>query len=171
MYFAFRSARQAERNLALQEVAASRNDKRLEIDYQLQIQDWVTQVIRAMSDAYVLGEFQDDNDFERRRIEAMASLTSLLDQGRMFFPNIDADWGKEKPIAFQGLRHEILDPIKKSFDLVKRMKELKTGQRESMAELFFKRRQEFVSIAHKELSPKDRDQFFKTLSGNKFKSK
>ena len=152
-YFAVTSNRRAKKNLS--------------IDYQFKIQEWVSKVIETKSDAFVLSEYSDDGDFERQRIEVLAKLTSLLDQGRMFFPNIDADWGSEKPVAYQGLRHEILDPIKASFDLVKGMKGLNELQRGATSETFLKFRREFVSIAHDELSPKDRDQFFKRLDGSK----
>lgn len=147
--------------------ANRRSRKNLEIDYHLKIQSWADRVIVSISEAFILGEFEDDKDFERQRIKVMSDLTALLDQGRMFFPNVDADWGKEKSIAFQGIRHEVLDPIKASFDLVKKMKGLDREKRSNMSELFFRRRQEFVSLVHKELSPTERNLFFKYLSAKK----
>jgi hypothetical protein len=164
IYFALRSSKQGERNLAIQEETAKRNDKALEIGYRLKVQDWVSQVIDCMADAYILSEYEKvDTDFERQRIGVMADLTSLLDQGRMFFPNIDADWGNDKPVAYQGLRQDILNPIKASFDLVKGMKGLTASEISALGPILVKFRREFVSYSHDKLLLKDREQFFNNL--------
>lgn len=41
----------------------------------------------------------------------LAKLSSLIESGRFYFPNIDRKdgFGKQKPIAYQGYRNVILD--------------------------------------------------------------
>jgi len=48
----------------------------------------------------------------------MASLSALIEQGRFLFPNIDrdAEFGKEKPPAYRGLRNLALDFLVASYN-------------------------------------------------------
>lgn len=45
------------------------------------------------------------------KIENLCRLSSLIEQGKFYFPNINKHdgFGKEKPIAYQGYRNVILD--------------------------------------------------------------
>lgn len=53
------------------------------------------------------------------RASDLANLSSLIEQGRFFFPNIDRNdnFGHEKPIAYRGYRNLALDFLVASYNL------------------------------------------------------
>ncbi len=54
--------------------------------------------------------FTAESDYERTRLGLMRDLSSCIDQGRLFFPNLRTDkHGHDKPSAYQGYRHPVLD--------------------------------------------------------------
>jgi hypothetical protein len=63
---------------------------------------------------------------EADRIGDLARLSSLIECGRFYFPNIDKKdgYGKEKPLAFQGYRNLVLDYLVASFNILKRKEDL-----------------------------------------------
>lgn len=81
-----------------------------------QVREWASEVIDALSVAAGLCALSAnrlaDGELFMRRWEMMSTLSSLLDRGRMFFPNTYREgYGTHKPAAFQGLRPQILDVI------------------------------------------------------------
>ncbi len=51
-----------------------------------------------------------DHDLKMKKL---SKLSSLIEQGRFYFPNIDRGdgFGKDKPSAYQGYRNIVLDTL------------------------------------------------------------
>jgi hypothetical protein len=90
-------------------------------------------------------------NMETEREKSLAFLSSQIEIGRFFFPNITATngFGSEKPLAYQGYRNLSLDFLVYSYNILKRQdyqnnhKELEVFQRE------------FTSIVFNIINPKD----------------
>ena len=91
------------------------------------IRTWAEAAVETMSDAIVLCEYDprqlEKGEFYDRRQKIRARLWSLIDRGRFFFPNYDPKntpkIGQDKPTAYQGYRHEVLDQLVFSVRVVK----------------------------------------------------
>jgi hypothetical protein len=58
--------------------------------------------------------------YEKQKDDLLSHLSSKIEIGRFYFPNLAYDYGTEKPVAYQGLRHNVLDFLVFSFDLFMR---------------------------------------------------
>ncbi len=83
------------------------NTKKYELTYQYynDILIWHNQVIEVLTSL----KLNDTNDELKKQM--LVKLSSLIESGRFYFPNIDRKdgFGKQKPIAYQGYRNVILD--------------------------------------------------------------
>lgn len=83
------------------------NTKKHELTYQYynDILIWHNQVIEVLTSL----KLNDTNDELKKQM--LVKLSSLIESGRFYFPNIDRKdgFGKQKPIAYQGYRNVILD--------------------------------------------------------------
>jgi hypothetical protein len=67
-------------------------------------------------------------EFEKVRLQTMRDISSCIDQGRLFFPNLDHDnpnrdldkHGLPKPDAYKGFRHPALDCLVLTYDLLRK---------------------------------------------------
>ena len=86
------------------------------------------------------------------RASDLANLSSLIEQGRFFFPNIDRkdNLGHEKPIAYRGYRNLALDFLVASYNL---FHEPLSERRAAEAELL---QRYFTSIVFEIVSPEKR---------------
>lgn len=58
-------------------------------------------------------------EYEKCRLGTMRDISSCADQGRLFFPNLPDDkHGREKPAAFQGYRHPVLNCLVYTYELL-----------------------------------------------------
>lgn len=149
--------------------SAKRTDKALELQYLSKIYDWSKDVINTLSEACSLGIFDPERMpegyFFMKRCEVYTKLSSLLDQGQLFFPNYDIPFGKEKPTAYQGIRREILDPIKDAVILVEKMNYLKKDNNESLSKELKNKKRDFVSEIQNVIGPREHELFFQELRG------
>jgi hypothetical protein len=54
--------------------------------------------------------FTAESEYEKARLELMRDVSSCIDQGRLFFPNLKVDkQGQDRSAAYQGYRHPVLD--------------------------------------------------------------
>ena len=84
----------------------------IENDYTESLLEWHFQVIEVLirlRGGTVLSA-------EQRKLD-LARLSALIEQGRFFFPNIKADFGKDKPPAYRGYRNLALDMLVASYNL------------------------------------------------------
>ena len=81
---------------------------------------WGNRAIDALNRSAMLARtrelHQNDNSFKGAQFNMAVGLSTLVDQGRMFFPNIAPDAkGAEKEGAFRGFRPPILDALMFAF--------------------------------------------------------
>lgn len=112
VYAAWRIARRADQiNDSMRRVASVATLQ----DWRRDIREWAAQVIGEMSalESQVLAS--------EDAIARSPRLSALLDCGRMFFPNRDKDkYGLDKPPAYRGWRHAVLDPIEATIGVAAR---------------------------------------------------
>lgn len=83
---------------------------------------WGSQVTDAMNliMSYVDEGIFFNQEMNKERAMLLAKLSSLMDIGRMYFPNVDPDLhGVKKEAAFRGYRTKILSIINEFFNAVK----------------------------------------------------
>lgn len=89
--------------------------KKYEYSYQLykDVLDWYIKVMDVFS---VLRQAELD---KTQKKSCLAKLSSLIEIGRFYFPNIDKGdgYGQNKPIAYRGYRHVALDFLVYAYQL------------------------------------------------------
>jgi hypothetical protein len=93
-------------------------------DVLAQVRAWGDQVVDILSDASSLCALDPNElapgEFALRRADLISRASSLLDRGRLFFPNTARKtYGVAKPSAFQGLRPPILDLLFVAYKLTR----------------------------------------------------
>lgn len=83
------------------------NTKKYELTYQYynDVLIWHNQVVEVLTS---LRLNETNNELKK---QMLSKLSSLIESGRFYFPNMDRKdgFGKQKPIAYQGYRNVILD--------------------------------------------------------------
>jgi hypothetical protein len=78
---------------------------------------WSNRAIDSMSRIDALCRYSADDlepgEFNRRKADLAAEVSAILDQGRIFFPNVQAE-GREDPTS-KGLRPRILDELRLAY--------------------------------------------------------
>jgi hypothetical protein len=155
----------------------SRRQTRLEVEaLRLQrdsdIAGWSNRAIGALCEAEMLlkREFRASTskaDYELKRLSIMAVLSACVDEGRLYFPNVENDsYGLHKESAYRGFRHAALDQLVGAYDLLKSVRyeddldaDLKTRRKSVTAH-----KREFVSLVQSEIDPKRRVFFLGRLA-------
>lgn len=76
--------------------------------------DWGNAAIETMGEAAALAHSNHltEADFKSQRLDVARRLSTLVDRGRMFFPNVDAHThGTDRDTAYRGNRPPILDAL------------------------------------------------------------
>jgi len=106
------------------------------------------------------------NEFEKRRFEVLADLSSGIDRGRMFFPNThDGKLGLNKESAYQGHRHPVLDPLVWTYELLSKTSHSAPGdasERKKVRDQAIDFKRDFVSKVQSEVDPRRRITFLKS---------
>jgi hypothetical protein len=97
----------------------------------------------------------DKAGYEKERFTIMRELSSCIDQGRLYFPNINKDsYGLHKESAFQGMRHLALDCLVWTYDLLRNESGYdKTDDFDGRRAEVTKYKREFVSEVQSEVDP------------------
>lgn len=132
--------------------------------------EWASGVVRSLEEAIhlcLVDPKQSPDLFFQRRLELMAALSALLDQGRWFFPNLEDDaHGADNEPAFRGYRQGVLNLIAKSYTLIKSYNfKIQTPNWPIKAALVANERN-FVSIIQSIVDPRRREEEFKHLVGS-----
>jgi hypothetical protein len=93
--------------------------------------------------------------YEKIRLETMRDISSCADQGRLFFPNRLDDHGRDKPAAFQGHRHPVLDCLIFTYELLAdaaRRQDVRAFDADRDQVTHYKRH--FISLVQSELDPR-----------------
>jgi hypothetical protein len=86
----------------------------IESDYSNQLLTWHASVIDVLTELSWNAEQRNDD----KKFSLLPRLSSLIEQGRFFFPNIDPhSYGTEKPPAYRGYRNLALDFLVATYNL------------------------------------------------------
>jgi hypothetical protein len=92
-------------------------------DYFATLRAWADQASSQLSEAIHFAELDPqrlpDGAFFERRHRIRIALSSFIDRGRWFFPNLHTDkHGQEKEGAFRGYRQQVLNGLVAAYDAV-----------------------------------------------------
>jgi hypothetical protein len=108
-------------------------------------------------------------EYEKVRLWTMRDISCCIDQGRLFFPNVDHDkHGQHKETAFRGLRPRALDCLVFTYRLLSndaRYDHVHAFEAHRKDVTDFKR--QFISDVQSELDPRGLVRFLKEHLGNK----
>lgn len=66
----------------------------------------------------------DQESKEAMLVDALSKLSSLIDRGRWFFPNLWSDeYGQHKEPAYRGVRQPILDALVNAYNLIDKLRQ------------------------------------------------
>lgn len=100
----------------------------------------------------------NDASFFQQRVNMMLALSSLVERGRLFFPNIDpASKGSEKEGAYRGSRPPILDALMLAYYEVEALTRQGGPTADNSAEFLDDCRRLLVSELQAHLDPRRRD--------------
>lgn len=101
--------------VALFSIRDRRNAKyQIANEYANQLLEWHGRVVEVLLELRANPKETDDS----RRRQLLLSLSSLIEQGRFYFPNIrPEEFGTEKPPAYRGYRNIVLDFLVASYNL------------------------------------------------------
>jgi hypothetical protein len=116
--------------------------------------------------------FTAESAYEKARLELMRDLSSCIDQGRLFFPNLRVDkQGQDKQGAYQGYRHPVLDCLVATYRVLEhndvRREDSAAFETDRSNVTDFKRL--FISRLDAELDPRGIIRFLKDQLGHKGK--
>lgn len=99
------------------------------------------------------GRTENPNFFERRHT-LLVAVSSMIDKGRWFFPNIAVeDFGLHKEPGYQGYRHEVLDGLTAIHRALKRMSYVDKADNRSVRDELTRAKRNFVGQVQKILDP------------------
>jgi hypothetical protein len=155
-------------NLRLVARQEKRNAVNLKMAHDSDIIKWSSEVIAALAAAHETlvekGLSYNDADFAVRRSEERATLSALVDRGRIFFPNReDGDYGKEKEAGFQGRRQAVLDALVAAYEVLDKAG-AQPGPDKTAAEALQKHRRAFIAEVFKAVDPARRGATIKELA-------
>lgn len=115
--------------------------------------DWGQCCLRTLSEIDSLAFLPPEESFSANRHRLLHHLSSLIDEGRLFFMNKSyGDYGKEKPKAYRGLSPKLLDCLKATYLTLEGNGRDREALRLRRSELIDIRR-EFVSELQAEVDP------------------
>lgn len=131
---------------------------------------WGRQAIDALADAQRLIYAKPhitDTAFEQDRISAMQRLSSLADQGRLFFPNVVRDdHGKHNEAAYQGYRQPVLDALIFAYAVLQNWRD--AGKRPNEAiDFLWQCRRLVISQIQNSVDPRRRERTIARLAKNR----
>ena len=118
---------------------------------------WGAKVMDAMAELETLcanpASLWPGVEFDRERLSIAARLSSLVDQGRMFFPNVQSKGQQrgDKPEAYRGSRVVILDQVIVGYDVAHLIPQAGPERKGRLQQPFRDARREFVSLLQKEV--------------------
>ena len=126
----------------------------IRIQRAVRIQDWANECLCALTEAWHFGlleeaDFSISGGDRIRKHDLLNRLSTLIDQGRLFFNNVTVgNYGEDKSPAHHGLRPLILDPLVDTYRAVQATSV--TLDRDHL----YKRRGDFISLVQYEVDSK-----------------
>ena len=155
-------------NLRLVKRQEKRNATNLKLAHDSDIIGWSDDVIRQLADAQEMfaekGVSYGDAEFPARRSATRASVSALIDRGRLFFPNReDAKHGVEKEAGYQGRRQPVLDILVEAYSVIDKSG-AGPGPDKAAVDALRKQRRLFVAEVFKTIDPVRRGETIKELA-------
>ena len=146
------------RNLNLQ-IAAT------ELKYFEDFQKWADQLSDALTEAEHLCDLDPrqvaGESFFDRRHRLQITISSMVDRGRWFLPNVVVDdHGADKELGYRGRRHELLDGPVEAYNCLQMLDCQDGGNNKSIRAELNKARRKFVGQVQRILDPTSRRIFF-----------
>ncbi len=149
-FFAVRTRRDARLSQRIQTIALRRQ-------YFSDVRKWADEVSDTITEAALLCDIDParSTDFFERRHRLRWTLSSLLDRGRWYFPNVEeSEYGYWKETAYQGFRQPILDNVLAVYRAVGALDCQQQEPNQSKREIMIKQKREFVSWIQKFVDPR-----------------
>jgi hypothetical protein len=161
IYFAFKNFRRETINQTLTYVTSKQK-------YFEDLRKWADELTDILSEAVHLCELDPKRvvgeAFFDRRMRIRTALSSMIDRGRWFFPNVDSgEHGRDKPLAFRGYRHEVLDSLVMAYNQLTELN-YKTGGDAHCRGILVQAKRQFVSQIQKVLDPVRRQEEFEKIT-------
>ena len=100
-------------------------------------------------------------NLENQKHDLLVQLSSLVDRGRWFFPNVMPELvGHQKPGAFKGIRQAILSRLVMAYRNLNSLKFGDNGNASEIEQNLEAARREFVSDVQKKLEPRRTNEEF-----------
>jgi hypothetical protein len=117
------------------------------------LRNWASEAIDVLSESsYLCRQAGGSEDECTARLHSCQhKLSSLIDRGRLFLPNLPAEVGLDKPTAYRGWRHSALDPLVAALRVASG--EVGSGRFPSRDVALVEMRREFVSAIQSILAP------------------
>ncbi len=122
------------------------------------VHGWAAEAVASIARAVALCRDQEDAATRGAELRATAAtLSALVDRGRWFFPNLVGDGkGKEKELAFQGHRQDVLNHLMAALGAVESLRHDGGAAREEAEQRLVTARRGFVSEVQRVLDPRAR---------------
>jgi len=171
--------RQADQALAMQvgetrrQQEETRRQARIAYEHLLayhrqEVRQWADQVIDAagcaISLCYAFEIPMVHDEFMRERASTLKNISSLLDKGRIFFPNVDHDKrGLHKVEAYRGLRQPVLNRV---YDVYRIVVDMRMEDCRKHADDIVRIRRAFVTEVQRYIDPRSQQKRLKELAGD-----
>jgi hypothetical protein len=135
--------------------------------YFSELRKWADEACETLSEAVHMCDLDPTkmgSEFFERKHDLRCRLSSQIDRGRWFYPNIKRQFhGTEKAGAFQGYRQPILDHLTSAYRIVGRFDYAKQAPNLAVREDLVELKRLFVSEIHDHLDPAKRRQLLRNL--------
>lgn len=124
-----------------------------------QVMNWANRAVAAMSEAQHICAADNVSALylNERGIMIATTLSSLIDEGRWFFPNVGRKvTDPEKPGAYRGTRQPILDYIFAAYEGVSEMMRLADQPRGALVQKIAEAKRHFVTEVQHAVDPRRR---------------
>lgn len=133
------------------------------LEYFRDIREWSNKVIETMEQCRFLCYIDPNNkssiDFYIERAKLISKLSTLLDQGRFFFPNKEAEHGLHKLFANQGIKHDVLEEVENAYKIALKLDYKKQEHNSSLKTEIVACKKRFVNHVFIAIEPKKQYSF------------
>lgn len=138
-----------------------------------QVIAWGTRAIDVLAEAQRISSTRSQaaspTALDTARDTVVSRISALVDQGRLFFPNVSHDLvGLDRPFANRGFRPPILDALMLAFEWARRIEASATDDEvRAQTSALFGARRAFVSELQRALDPRRRQVIFENLADSR----
>jgi hypothetical protein len=162
--FSLRTNRDTKIQTQMQTIALLR-------EYYSELQRWSDAVVEAITEAIFLCDYDpakmQDGELFTKWITTKQKISALLDQGRFFLPNEEADKvGQHKPVAYRGYRPPALNCLAAVYELLNHFNCTAQAPNRNLRPKLWDARRDFVSQLQKTLNPQERESQLQNMAKN-----